>query len=121
MKRVLLYIVIFSVVFILSGCSIGSIGEDNLLDMTISIEDVISTDQERVSLKIDESIVSDESWVLFEIRNPENKGSQWLESKYDGNGVFSADTNQLKGTYKLLGHFYASGGIHYSRVYKPVS
>ncbi|WP_336775203.1 hypothetical protein [Paenibacillus sp. MMO-58] len=103
---------------VISGCSI--VGKDKLFDINISVQETTSSsDKVRVALAIDESVVSEESWVLFEIRNPESKGSAWLQTKYEGKGIFTTETDQLKGNYKLIGHFYASGGIHYSRVYKP--
>lgn len=106
--------------FVLAGCSMLS--DDGLFDIDISVQDIAeSTDKVQLSLAINESAVSGESWVLFEVRNSGNKGTEWLKTTYTGNGVFSTETDQLRGKYKLIGHFYASGGIHFSRVYKPES
>ncbi|GLX69631.1 hypothetical protein [Paenibacillus glycanilyticus] len=111
-------ILILLFILVISGCSI--VGEDRLFDIQISVQETTnSREKVRVALDINESVVSEESWVLFEIRNPESKGSAWLQTKYEGKGTFTAETDQLKGKYKLIGHFYANGGIHYSRVYKP--
>ncbi|WP_336788483.1 hypothetical protein [Paenibacillus sp. MMO-177] len=119
MKRLSLKMILLLLVCVVfSGCSI--LGQDDLFDIKISIKDISdSSDSVRVTLAIDESVVTDESWVLFEIRNSENNGSAWLETKYEGKGIYTTETDQLKGKYKLIGHFYASGGIHYSRVYNP--
>ncbi len=119
MRKFIICIFMLTLILTASGCSTPLAGTGGISDMRLTVERQVSNEA-RIEAVLDESIISDGSWVMFEIKAPEDKGDIWLQAKYEGNGVYSADTNQLPDKeYKLLGHYYAGGGFHFSRQYAP--
>ncbi|QGG55054.1 hypothetical protein [Paenibacillus sp. B01] len=121
MKRISVLWMLILVLSILTGCGMsGSGNNDGLINMKISVsEDQIdSSENTKLTASFNEAVVSSESWFLFEIRRPD--GPVWVRAKYEGNGVYAAETNELqKGDYELYGHLYAGGGYHFSKKYAP--
>ncbi|KGP77335.1 MULTISPECIES: hypothetical protein [Paenibacillus] len=117
MRRYTVYMSLLTIILILSGCSTPMAGTGGVSDMQIKVEQE-SEDESRIEVILDESIISDGSWVMFEIWSAETNGSVWLQAAYEGEGIYSTETKLLSSNdYTLLGHFYAAGGFHFSRQY----
>jgi len=117
MQRPVFYMFLLAVILMLSGCSTPIAGTGGISDMRIKVERG-SQDESRIEAMLDESIIPDGSWVMFEIWSPESNGSIWLQANDEGDGTYSAETKLLPSKdYTLLGHFYAAGGFHFSRKY----
>ncbi|PYE45414.1 hypothetical protein DFQ00_12032 [Paenibacillus barcinonensis] len=87
--------------------------------MQIQVVPQKSSGEAQIIAKLDESIIRDGSWVMFEIINPAIKGPIWLQADYEGEGIYTTKTTLPSKSYTLLGHFYAAGGFHFSRQYEP--
>ncbi|MDK8193087.1 hypothetical protein QP794_23645 [Paenibacillus sp. UMB7766-LJ446] len=119
MKKSAIGMFMLTLILALTACSTPIAGTGGISDMKLSIERELQNES-RIEASLDESVISDGSWVMFEIKAPSNKNDIWLQAKYEGNGVYSAETDQLPDKeYKLFGHYYAGGGFHFSRQYAP--
>lgn len=128
MRRVIILINFVLIMVVLTGCSFGINGNDeNFFKINITVteasqDSIPLNNKMHVIASLNESLISKDSWFMFEIRSPEIDAPIWIPGKYEGSGVYSAVTSQLTGNYKLYGHFYASGGIHFTGKYSlPVS
>ena len=120
MKKVISLGCIICVVLMITGCVAGGSSNGSgsgLTNMKITVTKGKINDIAQLNASFNEAVMSQASWFLFEIRRPE--GPVWIPANYEGAGVYTAETDQLRENYKLYGHLYAGGGFHFSEKYSP--
>lgn len=121
MKRIIQLLIIGTLVLPLLGCSSGSSADQSSpFQIRMSVTPSPASIKSSIQLQgtLNESVISQGSWFMFEIRTPKNDGPSWVPATYEGNGIFTGSTTlPTVGNYQIWGHFYAGGGIHFSKKY----